>query len=109
MAAEFLRRGHPENTDPAEAVDHFPRNVRLSIDRRGIELSIEKCRKLFESLIELRLLRRRDPRIRHHPIGDEMPGEQSLGKPERLRAGEEQLLGLLHFLLSLDFGFGHGK
>jgi hypothetical protein len=38
-----------------------------------------------------------------------MPREQSLRKTERLRTGEQQFLGLLHFLLSLEFGFSHGK
>ncbi len=41
-AADFLRRGHAENADPAEAVDHMPRDVRLAIDRFGVEMFIEK-------------------------------------------------------------------
>ena len=53
------------------------------------------------------LLRRRDARIRHHPIGNEMSLEKSLGKPERLRPGKKQFLGLLNFFLSLRVEFVH--
>ena len=39
-----------------------------------------------------------------------MPLEKTFNKTESLRAGEQQFLGLLHFFLSLEFGFGrHGK
>ena len=47
------------------------------------------------------LLRRRDARIRHHPIGNEMALEKTFGETERLRTCEKQFLGLLNFFLSL--------
>ena len=60
-------------------------------------------------MIELFLLALRDARVRHYPIGNEMPGEQAFDEAKRLRTGEQQFLGLLHFLLSLEFCFSHGK
>ena len=33
--------------------------------------------------------------------------EQAFDETKRLRAGEQQFLGLLHFLLSLEFSFSH--
>ena len=83
------------------------RNIRRSIDRHRIQILIEKLADLRERLVELRLLRGRDARIRHRPIRHEAPEKQSLGKAERLRPGEKQLLRFLDFFLPLDFCFVH--
>ena len=48
------------------------------------------------------------PRIRHHPIGHEISQEKPFGETEFLPAAKEQLLGLLHFLLTLNFYFRLG-
>src|SRR6266404_7986671 len=53
------------------------------------------------------LFHSRNARIRHHPIGNEMSLEQSLGKTERLRACKKQLLRLLNFFLSLRVELVH--
>ena len=37
-AANFFRRGHPENADAAEAVDHVARNICLAIDLVRVEM-----------------------------------------------------------------------
>src|SRR5262249_19566589 len=68
---------------------------------------VQKLPKFSQRLVQLDLLRNRDSRIRHHPIRHEMPLEKSLRKSERLRAGEQQFLGLLHFLLALGIDFIH--
>ena len=45
------------------------------------------------------------PRIRHYPIGHEISQEKPLGETEFLPAAKKQLLGLLHFFLTLNFCF----
>src|SRR5437763_1038721 len=105
MTAVLSRRGHSENPDPSQTVDHIARNVGLSIDLRRIELRVQKGAQFFQRLIELCLLGLRDPRIRHHPVGNEMPLKKSFNKAKRLRTGEQQFLGLLHFLLPLNLSF----
>src|SRR5205807_9852901 len=87
--------------------DHVARNICLSIYRGWIELRIEHLPQLGQRCVELRLLRGRNSRIRHYPVGNEMPLEQSLGEPDRLRAGKKQLLRLLNLLLPLCFRFSH--
>jgi len=57
--------------------------------------------KLSKNSVQFDLLRRRDARIRHYPIGNEMALEKTFGKTESLRTCEKQFLGLLNFLLSL--------
>ena len=56
-AAHFLRRGHPENADATETVDHMARNIRLAIDLLGIEMFVQKDAQLRDSAIDLGLLR----------------------------------------------------
>ncbi len=68
---------------------------------------IEKLPKFAESVIQFDLLRGRDPRIRHHPIGNEVALEKAFGKPQRLRPREKQFLSLLNFFLSLRVEFVH--
>src|SRR2546423_7043733 len=109
VPADFFRRGHSQHADPPETIDHVAWNVRLPIDLRRIEKFIEKVPKLFERCVKLRLFRRRDARIRHHPIGHEMPLKQTLGKPKRLWSRKKQLLGLLNFLLPFDVDLVHQK
>ena len=41
-AAKFLRRGHSQNADAAESVDYRPWNISFPIDRRRIQIFIEK-------------------------------------------------------------------
>ena len=89
VAAVFARRSHSQNSNAPETVDHFPRNVRVSVDSSGIQFRIKKRSQLLECLIELSLLRLRDPRIRHHPIGNEVSGKKSFNETKRLRAGEQ--------------------
>jgi hypothetical protein len=60
-----------------------------------------------QRFVQLRLLRCRHARIRHHPIGHEMPLEKALGKTKRLRSGEKQFFRLLDFLLPLRVEFVH--
>ena len=105
-AADFFRRGHAENADPAEAVDHLARDIRLAIDLLGVEVFIQKraaARSTARSTSAL--LRIGEARIGHGPVGHEVAEEQSLGKAKFLAAAEEQLFGLLNFLLSLNVGF----
>jgi len=40
-------------------------------------------------LVDFGLFRCRDPRIRHHPVGNEVALEQAFDETERLRAGEK--------------------
>src|SRR3954447_24403188 len=101
MPAELRRRGHSKNADAPEAIDHFPRNIGISVNRDRVQFRIEKFAQLLQRLIELSLLGISYPRIRHYPVGNEMATEQAFDEAERLRAGEQQFLGLLHFLLSL--------
>src|SRR6266496_2447590 len=68
---------------------------------------IEKLPKFGERFIQLDLLRRRNARIRHHPIRDEVALEKPLGEPERLRPRKKQFLSLLNFPLSLRVEFVH--
>ena len=68
---------------------------------------VEKLAKFAESYVQFSLLCRWNTRIRHHPIGNEMPLEKSLGKPKRLRPRKKQFLSLLNFLLSLRVEFIH--
>src|SRR4029077_8520508 len=95
VTADFFRCSRTENADSSQSIDHVPRNVRLSIDLGRIQMFIQEFAQLAPRLFDPGLFCRRDPRIRHHPVGHEMSGEQSFNKPERLRPGKEQLLGLL--------------
>src|SRR5215471_15483680 len=106
-SAIFLRRSHTEDADPAKAIDHAARYIRFPIDLRRIEMFVQKLLKLAESFVQFDLLRRRDARIRHHPIGNEMPMENTFGKTKRLWPCEKQFLGLLNFFLSLRVEFIH--
>src|SRR5450755_1890504 len=78
MSAEFHRRGHAENAETSEPIDHFPWNVGLAIYFDGIESRIEKLPKFRQRLIELCLLRRGHARIRHHPVGDDAAEKKAL-------------------------------
>ena len=62
---------------------------------------IQKLAKILESSIQFDLLRRRNARIRHYPIGNEMSLEKSFGETKRLRTCKKQFLCLLNLLLSL--------
>ena len=68
---------------------------------------VQKFAKFSECIIQLILLGRRNTRIRHHPIGNEMSREQPFRKPERLRTCKKQLLSLLNLFLSLRVEFVH--
>src|SRR6266702_3002159 len=68
--AVIRRRRHSEHANTSEPIDHFARNVCLSIYRHRIERRVEKRPQFRQRCIELGLLRRWDPRIRHHPIGN---------------------------------------
>ena len=89
MTADLLRRSHAEHAHPAQPVDHAARNVRLSIYFCRIQIFVEKLPKLAQNAIQLRLLRRRNARIWHDPIGNEMSLEKPLGETERLRPGKK--------------------
>ena len=104
-AADFFRRGHAENTDAAQAVDHVARDVGLAIDLLRIEVFVEKGAQLRDGAIDVGLLRVGEPGIGHGPVGHEISKEKPLGKAKLLPAAEEQLFGLLNFLLSLNVGF----
>jgi hypothetical protein len=108
-AAVLLRRRHAENAGAREAVDHVPRDVGVAVDPVGIELLVEHRPDLGQRRVEILLLRGRDARIRHRPIGDKLAEEETFRETELLVAAEEQLLGLLHFLLPLNFDFVHNR
>ena len=74
----------------------------------GSRSSIEHLAHVGQCRFQFRLLRRVKPRIRHHPIGHEISQEKPFGETEFLPAAKEQLLGLLHFLLTLNFYFRLG-
>ena len=101
MPAIFLRRSHAKHANSAESINHAVRYIRFSVDFRRIEMLVQKLAKLGKSSVQFDLLRRRDARIRHYPIGNEMALEKTFGKAERLRTCKKQLLGLLDFFLSL--------
>ena len=62
---------------------------------------IQKLPQFLERLIQFGLLRRRDARIRHRPIGDEISEEKTFGETKLLRPRKKQLFCLLNFFLSL--------
>jgi hypothetical protein len=99
--AIFLRRSHAEHANSAKSINHAARYIRFPIDLRRIEMFIQKLVKLGESSVQFGLLRRRNARIRHYPIGNEMPLEKAFGKTEGLRTCKKQFFGLLDFFLSL--------
>src|SRR5205807_6704261 len=104
-AAEFARRCHPKNTGASKTVDEVPRDVGIAIDPVRIEVAVEHLANLAQCTLQFRLSRRVKPRIRHYPIGHEISQEKSFGKTEFLPAAKKQLLGLLHFFLTLNFCF----
>src|SRR6266513_2079182 len=89
------------------ASDHAARNICLSVDLRRIEVFVQKFAEFSECIIQLSLLGRRNTRIRHHPIGNEMSLEQPLGETQRLRTCKKQLLSLLNLFLALRVEFVH--
>src|SRR2546423_2976571 len=90
-----------------QAVDQMLRNLCLAIDRDRIKMFIEKLPDFCERFVQLRLLRRRNPRIRHYPVRNETPQKKSLCESKRLRTGEKQLLRLFDFLLPLNLRLVH--
>src|SRR5205823_5634111 len=104
-AAEFPCRCHPKNTGASKAIDQVLRDIGIAIDPVGIEVAVEHLANFVQCALQFRLPRRVKPRIRHHPIGHEISQEKSFGKTEFLPAAKKQLLGLLHFLLTLNFCF----
>ncbi len=105
-AAHFLRRGHAEHADAAEAIDDMARDIGLAIDLLGIEMFIQENAQLIDRAIDIGLLRVAQAGVGHGPVGHEISEEETLGKTKFLAAAEEEFLGLLNFLLSLDVGFG---
>src|SRR5262249_32958943 len=103
----FLWRSHAKHADSTKAINHAARYVRVPIDLRRIEMLVQKLAKLGESSIQFGLLCRRNARIRHYPIGDEMSLEKALSKAEGLRAYKKQFLRLLNSLLWLRVDFIH--
>src|SRR5947208_13761750 len=99
--AVFLRRGHAQYSDAPKPINYPARYVCPPVDLRRIKMFVQKFAEFSERLVQFDLLRSRDARIRHHPIRNEMSGEQPLRKPERLRACKKQLLRLLNLFLSL--------
>src|SRR6266567_2335133 len=85
-SAVFHWRSRTEHADAPKTIDDLARNICLSIYLRRIEL-IEKLPQFSQRLVQLRLLRCRDAWIRHHPIGNEMTLEKTLGKTQRLWPG----------------------
>src|SRR5260370_11556992 len=80
-AAVLGGRSHPEHAHAPEAVNYVARNLCLSIYCCGVELLIEKLAQFRERVVQLGLLRRRNARIRQHPIGHEMTLEKTFRKP----------------------------
>jgi hypothetical protein len=105
-ASEFAWRGHAKDTCVREPLDKIARNVCISINPVWIKFAIEHLPNLSQCALQFGSLSGGQPRIWHHPIGDEIPKEQTLGKPMFLAPAKQQLFGLLHFFLSLNFCFG---
>src|ERR1700736_2266784 len=89
VTADFFWRSRTEHADSSQSINHITRNVRLPIDVRRIKMFIQKFAQLTERLVDFRLFRSLDSRIRHHPIGNEMALKQAFNESERLRPGEE--------------------
>src|SRR5260370_25715163 len=83
------RCSHSQNADTSKTINYFARNTGVPVVRHWIQFRAEKFPEFLQCFIELDLLPRRDPRIRHHPIGNEMTLEQSFDETEGLRAGEK--------------------
>ena len=96
--AEFERCRHAEHAEPREAVNHLARDVRVSINGRGIEFLVEEPAQLRQHGVELLALLRGHRGIGHHPVGGEAAEEQPLRDAEPLRAGEEQFLRVVDLL-----------
>ena len=102
---EFPCRCHPENTGASKSIDEVPRNIGITIDPVRVEVVIEHLAHFVQCTVQFRLPRRVKPRIRHHPVSYKISEEKSLGETEFLPAAKKQLLGLLHFFLTLNFCF----
>ena len=104
-AANFPWRRHSKNARASKALDEVARDVGIAIDPVRIEIAIEHLAHFAQCTLQFRLPGRVEPRIRHYPIGHEISQEEPLGKTEFLPAAKKQLLGLLHFFLTLNFYF----
>ena len=103
----FFRRCHSQYAASAKPIDNFARNICLPIDGGGIKLLIKKLPNLAERLVQFSLLRGGNAWIRHYPIRDKATKKKPFGKTYRLWPGEEKLLGLLNFFLSLCVSLSH--
>ena len=101
MPAIFLGCSHAEYAHPAKSINHATRYIRFPVNFRRIEMLVQKLAKRGKSSVQFDLLHRRDARIGHYPIGNEVALEKTFSKTERLRACKKQFLGLLNFFLSL--------
>src|SRR6516165_8211685 len=106
-SAVFLGRSHSKHTDAPQPIDHAAWNICLPIDFGRIEILIQKFAKFSKRVIQFTLFCLPDPRIRHYPIGHEMPLEQSFREPQRLGPCKKQFLSLLNLFLSLRVEFVH--
>src|SRR6476620_4343438 len=104
-AAHFLWRGHSENADAPESVDHVAGNICLAVDFFGVEMFVEEMPQFRDGAIYIGLLRIGQARIRHGPVGHEVAEEKSFREAKLLVAAKKQLLSLLNLFLPLNFGF----
>ena len=108
-AAVLLRRGHAQDAEPAQAGDDVRRESRRCgrwrrrrcVRRRS---GAPRRRRWSTSASCSRL----ELGIGKEQRRVEVAEEQALGEAERLRAGEQQFLGLLVLLVDLRGGQGHG-
>src|SRR5205809_7936439 len=69
---EFLCRCYPENTGASKSIDEVPRDIGITIDPVRIEVALEHLAHFVRCTLQVRLARRVQPRIWHHPLGHEI-------------------------------------
>ncbi len=108
-AAELLGRRHAEDPEVTEAVDDFLGNVRVAIDGGAVDAAFAEAADFGDRLIDLAALFGWQVGVGEQQGTVEVAVEEALGKAERLRSGEQQLLSLLLLLCHLFRGQRHGS
>ncbi len=96
--APFLGRGHPQDAQTGQPVDHGLGDIRITIDRGGIDVGIGEGAHRGHRLVDCRSLALGELGVGKERLAAKFASKQRLGKTGAGGLGKEQLLGLLNLL-----------
>ncbi len=107
LAAERFRRRRAEHAELPQAVDDGRRDVGVAVDGRGVDVRFRELAQGGRGLLQTGGLGGCQFGIGKQQRRAELAEIETLGKAERLRAGEQHFFDLAALLLDLRRGQGH--